>query len=81
MSQKKQPHINRLGGGDNDFNKFQKNDYSFVFSDNIEKWIGNKRVRLRSTKTKEPKPGASTRMKLYHRHMPTIGSQKQIIKL
>ncbi|MFZ2905303.1 MAG: hypothetical protein WAZ98_03770 [Cyclobacteriaceae bacterium] len=74
MSQRKQPHINKIGAG-NDFNKFQKHDYSFVFSESIEKWIGQKRVRIKPEKP-ESKLGASTRMKMYHKRMPAIGSQK-----
>lgn len=69
----KPPHQEK--GEQQRFNKTFDRDYSFVFSDDINKWMGNKRVRTPKQKIQTDNTGASDRMKLYHKRMPAIGSQ------
>lgn len=76
MSYKKTAQIN-TSNGDGTFNGFHKNNYSFVFSENIEDWIGSKQRKWQATstkKTKEQRQAADVAKKEYHRRMPAIGS-------
>ena len=51
-------------------------NYNFVFSDDIEDWTNQKRVRAtRIRKAKIINPVAQAKKKAYHRSMPSIGSQ------
>ena len=74
MSYKKGPHIDRRNASEV---MMSKRDYSFVFSDDINHWITNKRVyNPRPKKVQSDPEAASINMKLYHKRMPSIGSRK-----
>lgn len=50
-------------------------NYNFVFSDNIQDWINQKRVYAERVREKKLNPNGETKKKAYHRNMPSIGSQ------